>query len=127
MHGGAHHSVAIHGQDNLSNRAVREHANAPGRGDQRGIYLFCCGDFSDVDIRTFCLWLGLSHTRSSGFLRVDAEENRPHPEAVSVEATGLCPARRRFVHVRLANGSSILFKLRTWATYSEVHEPSCHQ
>src|SRR5437667_12448542 len=125
MHGGAHHSVAIHGQDNLSNRAVRDDANAPGRGDQCGIYLFCCGDFSDVDIRAFCLRLGLSHSRPSGFLRVDAKENWPHPEAVSVEATGLCPARRRFVHVRLANGSWILFNLSTWAHYSEVNEPSC--
>ena len=127
IHSGAHHSVAIDGQDDLSNRAVRDDANAPGGGDQRGIYLFCCGDFSDVDIRAFCLRLGVSHSRPSGFLRLDVKENWPHSEAVSIEAPGLCPAHGRFVYVCLANGSSILFKLRSRATYPEIHEPSRHQ
>src|SRR4029077_4278133 len=127
MHGGAHHSVALYGPDSFSNRALRDDANDPGRGDQRRIYLFRGGDFSDVDIRTFCLRLGLSHSRSSGFLRVDAEENRPYSEAVSIEALGICPAHRRFVHVCLANGGSIPFKLRPWTADSEIHQPSRHE
>jgi len=127
MHGGSHHSVAIDGQDDFSHRAFRDHAHAPARGDQRGIYLFCPGDFSDVDLRAFCLRLGLSHSRPSGFLRMDVKENRPHPEAVSIEATGLCPAHCRFVHVCLAHGISLLFTLGDRTTHPEIHQPSCHQ
>src|SRR5437667_7768700 len=106
----AHHSVADHGQDDFAHRTFRDHAHAPAGRRQCGIYLLCSSDFGDVDLRAFCLRLGLSPSRAAGFLRVDAEENWPHSQAVSLEAAGVCPAYRRFVYVCLANRISILRK-----------------
>ena len=102
VHDRAHHSVANHGQDGFADRTFGNYAHAAARIRQRGIHLFCSGDSSDFDFRTFCLWLGLSHSGLAGFLRVDAKEDRSHSEAVSIEIVGIRPAHWRAVYVCLA-------------------------
>ena len=97
------------------------------RGDQRRVYLFYPGDPGDVDLRTFCLRLGLSHSRPPGFLRVALEENGPHAEAVSIEAPGLCSVDRSALHVCLAHRLSPLCATSIRTAYPGIHQPSGHQ
>ena len=55
---------------------------------------------------------------------MDAKENWPHSEAVSIETAGLRPAHRRSLHVRLAYRLSILHEARSRTTYPEIHQSS---
>ncbi len=118
--------MADHGQNRFAYRAFRDHVHAPAGSNQRRIHLLFSGDPGNVNLRTFCLRLGLSYSGPPGFLWVDAKENWPHSEAVSIEAAGLRPAHRRSLHVRLAYCLSILHKTRDRAPYPEIYEPSGH-
>src|SRR5437870_1909297 len=110
VHDRAHHSVANHGQDDLAHRAFGDNAHLAKGFRQRRLHLFYSGNLSDADLRTLCLRLGLSHSRSAGPLRMVAKENGPSSETVSIEAPGVCPAHRRAVHVCLANSVSIVLE-----------------
>ncbi len=96
------------------------------RGNQRGVHLLFPGDPGDVNLRTVCLRLGLSHSRPPRFLRLDAKKNWPHSEAVSIQAAGLCPAHRRPLHVCLAYRLSLLHKARARTSFPEIHQSSGH-
>ena len=110
VHDRAHHSVAIHGQNDFAHRAVGNDAHVAKGVRQRGLHLFYSGNFSDTDLRTLRLWLGLSHSCSAGLLWLAPKENGSPSEAVSIKAVGIRPAHRRAVHVCVANGISLVLE-----------------
>src|SRR5207244_7713363 len=86
VHDRAHHSVAIHGQNDFAHRTVGNDAHVAKGVRQRGLHLFYSGNFSDTDLRAVCLWMGLSHSRSPRPLRLVPKENGPSSETVSIAA-----------------------------------------
>src|SRR5262245_31266086 len=124
VHDRARHSVAVHGQNDFTYRTLGDDAHAAKGIRQRGLHLFYPGNRSDADLRAFCLWLGLSHSRLAGSLRLAAQENGASSEAVSVASSGVCPARRGTVHVRVANCISFVFQARARTNHSKIHQSS---
>ena len=124
VHDRAHHSVANHGQDGFAHRALRDDVHLATRIRERGLHLFQPGNFGNADFRPFRLWLGMSHPRATGFLRVALEENGSASETVSVTAAGVRAAHRRAVHVRLACGVSIDLEPGASAADPEIHQSS---
>src|SRR5882757_4933802 len=53
-----------------------------------------------------------------------AQENGPSSEAVSIAAPGVCSARCRTVHVRLARSLSTVFETGKRTDHPEIHESS---
>src|SRR5262245_3079858 len=118
----AHHSVAVHGQNDFTYRTLGDDAHAAKGIRQRGLHLFYPGNLSDADLRAFRLWLGLSHSRVAGSLRLAPKENGASSEAVSVASVGVCPARRCAVHVRVADSLSFIFQARARSGYPQIHQ-----
>ena len=121
VHDSAHHSVASDGQNSFADRAFRDDAHVAKGVCQCRLYLFYSRDFSDADLWAFCLWLGLSHSRFAGFLRLATKENRSSSETISVPAVSVRPAHRCAVHVCLAHCLSVVLEPAAHAHHSEIY------
>src|SRR6266404_5245520 len=97
------HPVAIHGENDFAHRTIRNDGHAQAWLRQCWVHLFFSGDFSDVDFWALCLWLGLSHSRFAGFLRLASQENWNDSKTVPISVARLCSSDCRLVHVCLAD------------------------
>ena len=123
IHDRSHHSVGDHGQDGFTYRALGDDVHAAKGIRQRGVHLFYPRNFSDANLRAFRLWLGLSHSRVAGSLRLALKENGSSSEAVSVASARVCPDHRGAVHVCLARRISTVHGTAGTA-YPQIHQSS---
>lgn len=90
------------GQNYFADRAVGIDVHVAKRLRQRRIYLLYIGDFSNADLRSFCLRLGLPRSRASRFVRLDSEKDRTQTEGVSFASAHIYSACRRVLYVHLS-------------------------